>query len=266
MNCGINPSLLLHLLRVSMVVPSPSERKEHELLKSLQHQFLVHFLFGKHIQLTMTCISRLGQKKPTHTHKYRLINSSWTRSCGRWKSRSLFISLAAYPAIMEDTPSFHHPFFQTSPRWYIFKQRTFECGVPCLTLQPAVFPRVASIPPHCPTVNLHHALHFYYLFPSLFMTITSSPYQYIYISFFHLLAIYIYMYIILVFSMQKKWSKSFNQLPIHRRTSPCAPFVAGCEVHHPATPKVGNRSRLYTPLQSTIFWGKFSRKKGTPSS
>lgn len=64
--------------------------------------------------------------------------------------------------------------------------------------------------------------------------------------------------------MQKKWSKSFNQLPIHRRTSPCAPFVAGCEVHHPATSKVGNRSRLYTPLQSTIFWGKFSRQKKVP--
>lgn len=179
-----------------MVVPSPSRKERTWAPEISPASVSCSLLVRKTYPIDHDLHFKAGPKK-AHTYPqmptHQLILN---RSCGRWKSRSLFISLAAYPAIMEDTPAFHHPFFQTSPRWYIFKQRTFECGVPCLTLQPAVFPRVASIPPHCPTVNLHHALHFYYLFPSLFMTITSSPYQYIYIYILFPPACYIYIYIL----------------------------------------------------------------------
>ena len=164
--------------------------------------------------------------------------------------------------------SFHHPFFQTSPRWYIFKQRTFECGVPCLTLQPAVFPRVASIPPHCPTVNLHHALHFYYLFPSLFMTITSSPYQYIYIYPFStcLLYIYIYVYYISIF-YAKKVIKKLQPTSYPSTNIALCTFCSWMWSSPSCNSKGGKQvSAIYTTSINDFLGEIFQGKKGTPSS
>lgn len=259
----------LHLLRVSMVVPSPSRKERTWAPEISPASVSCSLLVRKTYPIDHDLHFKAGPKK-AHTYPqmptHQLILN---RSCGRWKSRSLFISLAAYPAIMEDTPSFHHPFFETSPGWYIFKQRTFECGVPCLTLQPAVFPRVASIPPHCPTVNLHHALHFYYLFPSLFMTITSSPYQYIYIYPFSTCLLYIYMYIINYISIfyAKKVIKKLQPTSYPSTNIALCTFCSWMWSSPSCNFKGGKQvSAIYTTSINDFLGEIFQAKKGTPSS
>ena len=125
----------IHLLRVSMVVPSPSRKERTWAPEISPASVSCSLLARKTYPIDHDLHFKAGPKK-AHTYPqmptHQLILN---RSCGRWKSRSLFISLAAHPAIMEDTPSFHPLFFQTSPGWYIFKQRTFECSVPCLALR-----------------------------------------------------------------------------------------------------------------------------------